>query len=240
MPRTIDSTIPSPDEIELFTTDHLLQKLPFPFQTLPTTSCQTLTETALHEIKSIIATLEQNISSSDEGSPLSSKEEDALDDGFILCDLTVVRRKLKAWYKMFPRIKPFFALKCNPDHMVAHVLGLNLDCGFDCASISEIKLALSSTGGDTRRCVYANPQRARDDLDQSLDLGTGALTFDGLEELHKVKDTYERYLQRFREGQEGEAEVKVEMPLPSTNDSKNLGPRRTFNGSFRREIWCTS
>ena len=98
--------------------------------------------------------------------------------------------------------------------MVAHVLGLNLDCGFDCASISEIKLALSSTGGDTRRCVYANPQRARDDLDQSLDLGTGALTFDGLEELHKVKDAYERYLQRFREGQEGEAEVKVEMPLP--------------------------
>jgi len=213
MPRTIDSTIPSLDKIQSFTKEDLQGKLPLPFQTLPSSSCQTLPETALHEIKSIVAVLEQH----DIDSSLSSKEEDALDDGFILCDLNVIQRKLTAWYTMFPRIKPFFALKCNPDHMVAHVLGLNPDCGFDCASISEIKLALSSTGGDTRRCVYANPQRARDDLDQSLDLGTGALTFDGLEELHKVKDAYERRVERSREdehGQKGESLDSLQIPLP--------------------------
>ncbi len=99
--------------------------------------------------------------------------------------------------------------------MVAHVLGLNPDCGFDCASLSEIKLALASTGGDARRCVYANPQRARDDLDQSLELGTGALTFDGLEELQKVKDAYERRVQRLKEEyMKGENSDSLSVPLP--------------------------
>jgi ornithine decarboxylase len=123
--------------------------------------------------------------------------------------LKIIQRKLMAWHKMFPRIKPFFALKCNPDVMVAHVLGLHSDCGFDCASISEIKLALSSTNGDMTRCVYANPQRARDDLEQSLELGIGAMTFDGDEELYKVKDAYDRRLNGHRENQSEEP-----LPLP--------------------------
>lgn len=50
---------------------------------------------------------------------LSDQEEDALDDGFFICDLSVVEEKLRAWRRMFPRIKPFYALKCNPDAMVA-------------------------------------------------------------------------------------------------------------------------
>ena len=204
MLRTIDSTIPSNDEIKSFTKEEIKSKLPLPFQILPN-SCQTIPQTALNEIQTIIKNINEigidvdadvDTAVSNASLSLSSLEEDALDDGFILCDLNVVQRKLVAWYKMFPRVKPFFALKCNPDVMVAHVLGLNPDCGFDCASISEIRLALSSSNGDSRRCVYANPQRARDDLDASLKLGTGALTFDGSEELHKVKDAHERLLKQ--------------------------------------------
>ena len=204
MLRTIDSTIPSNDEIKSFTKEEIKSKLPLPFQTLPK-SCQAIPQTALNEIQTIIKNINEigidvdvdvDVDTAVSNASLSSQEEDALDDGFILCDLNVVQRKLVAWYKMFPRVKPFFALKCNPDVMVAHVLGLNPDCGFDCASISEIRLALSSSNGDSRRCVYANPQRARDDLDASLKLGTGALTFDGSEELHKVKDAHERLLKQ--------------------------------------------
>lgn len=102
--------------------------------------------------------------------------------------------------------------------MVAHTLGLSPACGFDCASISEIRLALSATGGDARRCVYANPQRARDDLEKSMDLSIGAMTFDGIEELYKITDAYEKLLQKWKEHHDEEdgkkEEKKSEMPLP--------------------------
>jgi len=103
--------------------------------------------------------------------------------------------------------------------MVAHTLGLSPACGFDCASISEIRLALNATGGDGRRCVYANPQRARDDLEKSMDLGIGAMTFDGIEELYKIMDAYEKLLQKWKEehesessGDDGGGEEKSECP----------------------------
>ena len=197
MSRTIDATLPviPDDAITHANADperhQLSDLLPLHFQTLPDT-CQTLSQTVLHQIQSL--TMKHNAADDNIDTTLSSQEEDALDDGFLLCDLKIVQRKLRAWHKMFPRIKPFFALKCNPDVMVAHVLGLNPGCGFDCASISEIKLALSSTGGDSRRCVYANPQRARDDLDQSLELGIGALTFGELPLNSFEKDIYESIL----------------------------------------------
>lgn len=88
--------------------------------------------------------------------------------------------------------------------MVAHTLGLSPACGFDCASISEIRLALCATGGEERRCVYANPQRARDDLEKSMELGIGAMTFDGIEELYKIMDAYEKLLQKWKEQQQEE------------------------------------
>ena len=53
------------------------------------------------------------------GVMIETGDEDALDDGFILCDLTVIERKLSAWRELFPRIKPFYAVKCNPNPMVA-------------------------------------------------------------------------------------------------------------------------
>lgn len=72
--------------------------------------------------------------------------------------------------------------------------------GFDVASYTEFKLALSSMKNKTLdltnevlpRLIYANPQRAEQDLieclklSQQLDLGTLWLTLDGVEELQKI------------------------------------------------------
>ena len=98
-----------------------------------------------------------------------------------------------AWKIMFPRIKPFFAIKCNPDTMVSHVLGrtyymdgntadddndsdstttaaaaaitgnttnnvTNDICGFDCASLAEIQLAL--------QCSHSNNNNNHNDIIQ--------------------------------------------------------------------------
>ncbi len=77
--------------------------------------------------------------------------------------------------------------------MVTAVLGQYQDqVGFDCASLSEIRLALEYTDNNARRCIYANPQRAEKDLDTALSLGVEALTFDGSQELLKVHRAHEK------------------------------------------------
>ena len=145
-----------------------------------------LVECARHEI--------QSLEHPSRVSSLTEAEEDALDDGFMVCDLTVVERKLERWHQMFPRVTPYFALKCNPDLEVARVLGshTSLKCGFDCASLAELKIAMKHVPLDTPGVVYANPQRAEQDLDQALQLGVTALTFDGPEELRKIKASAEK------------------------------------------------
>ena len=118
---------------------------------------------------------------------LSRDEEDCLDDGFFMCDITVVERKLQAWRRMFPRVQPYYALKCNPDPVVASVLP-----AFDCASVAELQLATASSAENSRAAntiVYANPQRAEQELEQALRMfpkDPPPYTFDGPEELHKL------------------------------------------------------
>ena len=198
--------------------------------------CRSLTASVRYEIDLLEQILQQTLSSKatvgtrnhDDNPTISENIEDiqnAIDDGFMLCDLNVVQRKLKAWKIMFPRIKPFFAIKCNPDCMVSHVLGqtcssvcssdasgadiCNCCCGFDCASLPEIQLALRSSQceankneslNNIKKCiVYANPQRSMRDLDRALELGVNALTFDSVEELDKVKDAYDRMKFKYEE-----------------------------------------
>eukprot|EP01083_Nonionella_stella_P210739 762623_1 len=224
MARTIDASILPLGDCSTKSSDQLSKHLPKPFQIIPN-ECQNIPETVLDQIKNLIQKQELL-------QTLTPQEEDAIDDGFILCDLKTIQRKLVAWRRLFPRIKPFFALKCNPDIMVAHTLGLDPSCGFDCASIAEIKLALSSTGNERTRCIYANPQRARDDLDQALNLNIGALTFDGVEELRKVKDAYNRRIETWSQSSEVENDQRPPPPqmvirllVPDGHSSVPLGEK---------------
>lgn len=183
-----------------------LSLLPYPFDRIPDhITC--LKECAEYQIRALLWK-EENDSAA-----LSTDDEDCLDDGFVLCDLAVPCAKIRAWNNMFPRVQPFFALKCNPDPMVAHVLA-QLQAGFDCASVSELELAreslsktapflriVSSKDKDRRYfdVVYANPQRAEQDLDTALGMFDRAppLTFDGTEELSKIHCAYQKQLDRW-------------------------------------------
>lgn len=158
-------------------------KLPLPAVKIPH-QIKHLADCAAHQI--------DLLSQQDSWTPL---EEDALDDGFFLCDLSTVHTKLDIWRRLFPTVKPFFALKCHPDPMIAAILGQSKAAGFDCASLSEIDLALASTQNDTRQIIYANPQRAEDALEQALKLGVSVLTFDGAEELYKIHRIYHERIQ---------------------------------------------
>lgn len=217
-PRTIDPFLPSLEK-HVSSSDNISQnhfsvdisKLPLPCERIPSTTTS-LRECAWNEIHSLVAR------SRSHDVALTPEEEDALDDGFVLCDLNVIAKKLGAWHYLFPRIKPFFALKCNPDVMVAAVLGqYTAEVGFDCASISEIKLALRSTNNNAKRCVYANPQRAETDLDAALALGVEALTFDDSEELRKVSAAHRRRCEEWKNRRGGVC----------SSDSSSLGPLKS-------------
>lgn len=65
-------------------------------------------------------------------------EELNCDEGLNLCDLSSVERMFHLWQKKLPRVKPFYAVKCNSDPQIVKTL-VDLGTGFDCASKNELK-----------------------------------------------------------------------------------------------------
>lgn len=118
MPPSLDTSLPAgvKEKEKRVRVDY--NKLPGQAQTIPS-PVSSLKECAQHQIEQL-----RQIAINDR----TEEEDDALQDGFILCDLHIIEQKLRAWRKLFPRVKPFFALKCNPDPMVAG--GTCLSCSY--------------------------------------------------------------------------------------------------------------
>lgn len=80
---------------------------------------------------------------------LKRKNEDA----FYVCDVSDILRKHKQWLMNLPRVRPFYAVKCNSSPIVLEILS-SLGVGFDCASkvmlISIITCQLSNDYFDDR------------------------------------------------------------------------------------------
>lgn len=55
------------------------------------------------------------------------------DDAFYVCDVNDILRKHKTWLSKLPRVRPFYAVKCNSSPIVLETLA-SLGIGFDCAS----------------------------------------------------------------------------------------------------------
>lgn len=79
---------------------------------------------------------------------------------------------------------PYYAAKCNPNAAIVGALEA-LGCGFDCASLTEIALAIDQ-GVSPDRIIYANPFKSRKYLQYARSVGVQQMTFDSIEELKKV------------------------------------------------------
>jgi ornithine decarboxylase len=131
---------------------------------------------------------------------------------FYVVDLGHVARQYWQFRRLLPRVRPHYAVKCNPDRSIVAVLAA-LGCGFDCASRTEIDLVMETcaalaasgkekglaVGGvgfggigiDPRRIVYANPCKAPQQIRYALEkYGVSLMTFDNELELYKVRDVY--------------------------------------------------
>ncbi|TWW53959.1 Ornithine decarboxylase [Takifugu flavidus] len=114
------------------------------------------------------------------------KELDSMDseEPFQVLNLdTLIQMHLK-WLSYLPRVKPFYAVKCNSTETVLRTLNA-LGTGFDCASKGEISQVLS-LGVKPENIIYAHTTKPQSHIKYACAQGVNLMTFDNEEELQKV------------------------------------------------------
>ncbi|XP_078536884.1 antizyme inhibitor 2-like [Lissotriton helveticus] len=109
-------------------------------------------------------------------------------DAFFVADLGDVVKKHLRFLKALPRVKPFYAVKCNSSRGIVQTLA-ELGAGFDCASKTEIEL-VQSLGVPAHRIIYANPCKQINQIKYAARNGVRLMTFDNEVELAKVARTH--------------------------------------------------
>lgn len=107
------------------------------------------------------------------------------EEAFFIIDLGEVQKAYKNWCSLLPNVKPYYAIKCNPNQAIVETLSL-LGANFDCASKNEIEQVLKLTN-DPSRIIYANPCKAISHIKYAHDNGVNMMTFDCEEELYKIQ-----------------------------------------------------
>ncbi|XP_062295342.1 ornithine decarboxylase-like [Scomber scombrus] len=103
---------------------------------------------------------------------------------FYVANLDVVFKRHLLWLTHLPRVKTFFAVKCNNSPAVIQMLRA-LDTGFDCASKGEIQMALS-LGVTPDKIIYAHTTKPRTHIKYARAHGVNLMTFDNEIELQKI------------------------------------------------------
>lgn len=111
-----------------------------------------------------------------------------------LLDLAAVERRADLWRSLLPRVEPFYAVKCNPDPALLRALFVKWQefgvGGFDCASPSEMDLAVGAGADAGSQIVYANPCKQGSAVEYARAAGVRWVVFDNAAELGKLKDIY--------------------------------------------------
>ena len=107
---------------------------------------------------------------------------------FYVMSPPALQNQIDLWRRELPTVKPFYAIKCNPDPTILHAL---YDAGmdFDCASRRELLSIreLSRLPDAARRIIYANPCKSERDIAYAKEMGSPTTVVDSLEELEKLK-----------------------------------------------------
>lgn len=78
-------------------------------------------------------------------------------DAFYVVDLGEVSRKFDQWTSELPRVRPYYAVKCNDDPRIVEVLAAR-GAGFDCASKGEMAMVLAQ-GVKPSDIIFAHPAK---------------------------------------------------------------------------------
>jgi len=103
---------------------------------------------------------------------------------FYVVDIQDILKKHKNWTLNMPRVRPYYAVKCNSCPIVLELLA-SLGIGFDCASKAEIDSILE-LGVSSTDIIYANPCKTKSFVQHAYKVGVDLMTFDNEAELHKI------------------------------------------------------
>lgn len=95
-----------------------------------------------------------------------------------------VLAQIASWKRELPMIKPYYAVKSNPDLELLRLLK-NADAGFDCASAKEIEL-VKGIGSDS--IVFANPCKTVRDIECAKGNDVTTTVVDSVEEVEKLAE----------------------------------------------------
>lgn len=106
-------------------------------------------------------------------------------ESFYLVDMTQLEHNINTWMTKLPHIKPYYAVKCNPDSTIIRTM-INKGMGFDCASKNELQsvLELSDKKPDI---IFAHPCKHPRDIDYAFSNGVHFTSFDSHSELEKLR-----------------------------------------------------
>lgn len=110
------------------------------------------------------------------------------EEPFYIVNIAAILNQHKNWLIKMPRVKPYYAVKCNPTNIMIEVLSA-LGVNFDCASKGEIETVLSMNVTPDR-IIYANPCKTRSYVKHAKSRGVNTMTFDCEMELRKIADLY--------------------------------------------------
>ncbi|XP_013107441.1 ornithine decarboxylase 1 [Stomoxys calcitrans] len=110
------------------------------------------------------------------------------DEALFICDLNKLKEKYEMWNRAMPRIKPYYAVKCNDDPHVVKVLA-DLGTNFDCASKGEIKQILD-LGVSPDRIIFAQPCKPVSHLEYAQQMGVMTSTVDTEFEIYKLHKNF--------------------------------------------------
>lgn len=105
-------------------------------------------------------------------------------DAFYVVDLAEVAYKHAEWRSQLPRVRPFFAVKCNDDPEIVKTLA-DLGTGMDCATKGEISMALR-LGVRPEDIIFAHPAKQPSHIQYAKSKGVAKMTFDNVDELVKI------------------------------------------------------
>jgi diaminopimelate decarboxylase len=112
-------------------------------------------------------------------------EENHSEHAFYLIDLGEIVKAYTRWVTLIPDVKPYYAVKCNPNHVLLDALA-SLGANFDCASQAEIKTIIDITS-DPSRIIFANPCKMSSQIRYARANDVDLMTYDCEEELYKIK-----------------------------------------------------
>ena len=111
-------------------------------------------------------------------------KKDPESKSFMIYSRDQVKSKINKWHKVFPFMKPYFALKANDSkEFLEDVLSSN--CGFDVASPSEIAKSLE-VGSTPENIVYSNPTKDINALNYAAKCGVFLTAADSVDEIKKI------------------------------------------------------